>query len=203
MVMNLGLYTAIGRLGLALAVTLEFLGPLGVALAGARGAKDVVAAVLAVAGVVVLVHPGASTDWFGIGAAVVAAAAWAGYILLNRAVGSRLPGLQGAAVSAAFGGVVVVPALTVFAILGMLHLGGLLLAVVAGVLCSVVPMTADLFALRRIPPNVFGVLASVNPVAAAVAAAVFLQQTPTLVEAGGIALIVAANVLATFERPSR
>lgn len=200
-VMNLGLYTAIDRLGLALAVTLEFLGPLGVALAGARRAREFVAAVLAAVGVVVLVHPGPSTDWLGIVSALLAALAWAAYILLNREIGNRLPGLQGAAMSATVGGVLSIPALAVFGVLGILQPVGIALAVVAGVLCSLVPMTADLFALRRVPAKLFGVLASANPVAAAVAAVVFLGQVPTLLKGVGIALIVVANILATVERP--
>ena len=92
--MNLSLYTAVDRIGLGLAVTLEFLGPLAVALAGTRRLVDLLCALGAGAGVYVLVLPGAATDFVGVGLALVAAACWASYILLNRLVGTRLPGLQ-------------------------------------------------------------------------------------------------------------
>jgi inner membrane transporter RhtA len=95
--MNLSLYSAIDRLGLGLAVTLEFLGPLAVALAGSRRRADLACALVAGAGVVALTRPRPSTDYAGIGLALLAAACWAGYILLNRLIGARLPGAQGSA----------------------------------------------------------------------------------------------------------
>src|SRR5688572_31012904 len=93
-VMNLSLYTAIDRIGLGLAVTLEFLGPLAVALAGSRGRLDLLCAAAAGAGVYVLVLPSGSSDWIGVGCGLLAAGCWASYILLNRLLGQRLPGLQ-------------------------------------------------------------------------------------------------------------
>lgn len=195
--MNLGLYSAIDRLGLALAVTLEFLGPLSVAIAGSRRVKEFFAAGLAGVGVVVLVHPSGSTDWIGVGFAFLAAGSWAGYILLNRTVGGHFPGIEGAALSASVGAILATPALIILGYVGVLTTGGVLLAALAGVLCSVVPMAADLFALRRIEPRLFGVLASANPVAAAAAAILLLHEFPTAVESAGIGIIVGANVLAT------
>ena len=90
--MNLSLYTAIGRIGLGLAVTLEFLGPLGVALAASRRRVDLGCALAAGAAVVVLARPQPTTDYLGIALALVAAVCWASYILLNRVIGRRLPG---------------------------------------------------------------------------------------------------------------
>ena len=98
-VMNLSLYTAIDRIGLGLAVTLEFLGPLAVALLGSRSRRDVLTAVAAGVGVYVLVLPGPSSDFLGLALAVLAAECWAAYIVLNRVAGSRLPGLQAPAVA--------------------------------------------------------------------------------------------------------
>src|SRR5215467_5001291 len=86
--MNLSLYTAIGRLGLGLAVTLEFLGPL--AVAPSRRRADLVCALVAGAGVVALTRPRPATDYLGIGLGLLAAACWASYILLNREIGRRL-----------------------------------------------------------------------------------------------------------------
>src|SRR6201994_1498449 len=100
-VMNLTLYTAIDRVGLGLAVTLEFLGPLTVALAGSRRRLDAVCAVIAAGAVLVLIHPAPSTDYAGIGVGLTAAVCWGCYILLNRTIGQRLPGLEGSAPAAA------------------------------------------------------------------------------------------------------
>src|SRR5580692_5580182 len=91
-VMNLSLYVAIDTIGLGLAVTLEFLGPLAVALLASRRAVDLGCALAAAAAVVVLARPQPTTDYAGIGLALLAAACWAGYILVNRVVGERLPG---------------------------------------------------------------------------------------------------------------
>src|SRR4029450_10359534 len=92
--MNLSLYTAIDRIGLGLAVTLEFLGPLAVALGASRSRLDLLCAVGAGAGVVVLVAPGPSSDYLGVGLALLAAVCWASYIRVNRLVGPRLTGRQ-------------------------------------------------------------------------------------------------------------
>ena len=89
--MNLSLYVAIDRIGLGLAVTLEFVGPLSVALVASRRAIDMGCALIAGAAVVVLARPQPSTDYAGIILALLAAACWAGYILVNR---SWEPGCQ-------------------------------------------------------------------------------------------------------------
>ncbi len=78
--MNLSLYTAIDRIGLSLAVTLEFLGPLSVALVGSRTRLDLLIAAAAGFGVWVLIQPGPTSDWLGLALALVAAACWASYI---------------------------------------------------------------------------------------------------------------------------
>lgn len=108
-VMNLSLYTAIDRVGLGLAVTLEFCGPLAVALAGSRRRIDALCALAAAAAVVVLTRPSPSTDYLGVGLALLAAACWGCYILLNRTVGRRLPGLEGSAAAAAVSGILHLP----------------------------------------------------------------------------------------------
>ena len=98
--MNLSLYTAIDRIGLGLAVTLEFLGPLSVALASSRRRVDLGCALLAGAAVVVLARPEPTTDYLGIALGLLAAVCWACYILLNRVIGRRLPGAEGPAAAA-------------------------------------------------------------------------------------------------------
>ncbi|MEV6474853.1 EamA family transporter [Streptomyces sp. NPDC051657] len=194
--MNLSLYTAIDRIGLGLAVTLEFLGPLTVALAGSRRRIDLVAAGAAAGAVAVLMRPTPSTDYLGIGLALLAAACWACYILLNRTVGTRLPGLEGSAAAAIVSALLYLP---VGAWVLWHHpptptaLG---CALVAGVLSSAVPFLADLLALRRVPVHFFGVFMSVNPVFAALVGLAVLGQRLDALAWSAIAVIVAANAAA-------
>ncbi|MFI2360533.1 EamA family transporter [Streptomyces anulatus] len=194
--MNLSLYTAIDRIGLGLAVTLEFLGPLTVALAGSRRRVDLVAAGAAAGAVAVLMRPTPSTDYLGIGLALLAAACWACYILLNRTVGARLPGLEGSAAAAAVSAVLYLP---VGAWVLWHHPptpAALGCALTAGVLSSAVPFLADLLALRCVPAHFFGVFMSVNPVFAALVGFAVLGQRLDVLAWLAIAVIVAANTAA-------
>ena len=175
--MNLSLYTAIDRIGLGLAVTLEFLGPLAVALAGSRSRRDLLIAAAAAAGVYVLVLPGPSSDYLGLGRGRCSAAAcWAAYILLNRVAGARLPGLQAPAVATGLCALAYLPVLVLVAAGGRLTAAAVGYAVAAGVLASVVPYAADLIALRFVPARFFGVFMSVHPVLAALVGTVLLGQ---------------------------
>ncbi|MFJ7278220.1 EamA family transporter [Kitasatospora sp. NPDC098663] len=201
-VMNLSLYTAIDRIGLGLAVTLEFLGPLAVALAGSRRRLDALCAVAAAAAVVVLARPSPSTDYPGIALALLAAVCWAGYILLNRVVGRRLPGLEGSAAAAALSGALYVPVGIVVLWLRPPTAAALACALAAGVLSSAVPFLADLLALRRVPTQFFGVFMSVNPVFAALIGLVVLGQHLDAAAWLAILVIVGANALAVTTAPT-
>lgn len=194
--MNLALYTAIDRIGLALAVTLEFLGPLAVALAGSRNRTDLLTAAAAAVGVYVLVLPGPSSDYLGLGAGLAAGACWAAYIVLNRVVGTRLPGLQAPAAASAVSALAYLPVLGLLAADGRLWGLPLAYAVAAGLLSSVVPYAADLTALRHVPPRFFGVFMSIHPVLAALAGLALLGQILAPHEWAGIGVVVAANALA-------
>ncbi|WP_285481373.1 DMT family transporter [Amycolatopsis sp. NBRC 101858] len=193
--MNLSLYSAVDRIGLGLAVTLEFLGPLAVALAGSRRRGDLLGALVAAAAVVVLVRPRPSTDYLGIGLALLAAACWAAYILLNRAVGARIPGVAGSAAAAGASGLAYVPVGVWAMIAHRPGLGAVLAAVTAGVLSSAVPMLADLLTLRQVPASVFGTVMSVNPVLAALVGRVVLGQRLDALSWAAIGVIVAVNVV--------
>lgn len=192
---NVSLYSAVDRIGLGLAVTLEFLGPLAVGLLGSRRRLDVGCALVAAAGVVVLTRPQPSTDYLGIALAFVAAAAWAAYILVNRTLGQRVPGPTGPAVAQGVSALVYVPLGVVAIVHGTPTWGAVGAAAAAGVLCSAVPFLADLAALRRVPARYFGVFMSVNPVFAAAAGWVVLGQGLAWSSWLAIALIVAANVV--------
>jgi inner membrane transporter RhtA len=203
-VMNLSLYMAIDTIGLGLAVTLEFLGPLSVALLSSRRLVDLWCAVAAGAAVVVLARPQATTDYAGICLALLAALCWASYILVNRVVGTRLPGSQGPAAAAGLSALLYVP-VGIWVLASHPVTGDALgRAACAGILCSAVPMVADLLALRRVPARFFGVYMSVNPVFAALIGLMVLGQSLRPVDWLAIGAIVAANALSvrTAGRPA-
>ena len=199
-VMNLSLYAAVERIGLGLAVTLEFLGPLTVAIAGSRRTVDACGALIAGVGVLLLTRPGGSADLTGVGLGLLAASAWGAYILLNRTCGRRLPGLQGTAVASVFTAAVWIPVAAVWFLTHPPTAVALGLAAGCGVLSSVVPYVADMLALRRIPATVFGTFTSVNPVWAALAGWLFLSQSLDGIEGAGIALIAVSNVVISVRR---
>ncbi len=204
--MNLTLYTAIDRVGLGLAVTLEFLGPLSLALAASRRAIDLGCALVAGAAVLALLRPRPTTDYAGLGLGLTAAACWAAYILLNRVIGARLPGVQGSAAAAALSGLAYLPVGALILVHHQPSARALGCAAAAGVLSSAVPFLVDLIALRTVPTRVFGVFMSVHPVMAALVGWVILGQRLPLVEWLAIGAIVAANTvsaLAAARRPGR
>jgi inner membrane transporter RhtA len=198
--MNLSLYSAIGRLGLGLAVTLEFLGPLAVGLATSRRRADLACALVAGAGVVALTRPRPATKYLGIGLGLLAAACWASYILLNREIGRRLPGAEGSAAAAALSALVFVPAGILVLVRHPPTAVALACAATAGILSSAVPLFADLLALRRVPAGDFGIFMSVNPVLAALIGLVILRQSLPAEAWLSIAAIVAANAVSALRR---
>ncbi|WP_426005509.1 EamA family transporter [Paenarthrobacter sp. NyZ202] len=201
--MNLGLYASVQRIGLSLAVTLEFLGPLAVALASSRQKTSALCAVAAAAGVVAITNPEASTDFVGIGFGLVAACSWAAYILLNRVVGQRTQGIQGTAAATGVSATLFLPVAVVIFLSQPVDGFTVLCAVAAGILASVLPYVADLVALRRVPASLFGILMSINPVFAAIIGALALRQELAPVQWVGIGLIVAANAGVLLLRRSR
>lgn len=200
--MNLAVYMAIDRIGLGLTVTLEFLGPLTVALAGAltatptglRRRVTVACAILAAVGVLVLTRPQPATDYLGIGLGLFAAGCWASYILLNRTVGQRFTGVDGSAAAGAVSALVYVPIGAVALIAHPPTAAALACGATAGVLASVIPFVADVLALRRVPTHFFGIFMSVNPVFAAAIGAAVLGEALGALDWIAITLIVAANV---------
>jgi inner membrane transporter RhtA len=193
-IMNLSLYAAIDRIGLALAVTLEFLGPLTVAIISSRRVLDLAGAVLAGVGVVVLTNPGPTTDVLGIALALLAATAWGWYILLNRTLGQRLPGLHGTAVASLVTVATWSPVAVAWFAFHTPTMAAVALAVACGLMSSIAPYVADLLALRRVPAQMFGTFTSINPVWAALSGWLLLHQALDFNEWIGIALIVLSNV---------
>ncbi|WP_433658168.1 EamA family transporter [Nocardia sp. CA-128927] len=195
--MNLVFYEALDRIPLGMAVTIEFLGPLAVALAGSRRWIDPVWAVLAGGGVVLLTQADGEVEWVGVLLALAAGVLWAGYILLSAALGQRTSDGGGLAIAMAFGGVLIAPVGIIDA--GSALLDPAVLAVGFGValLSSVLPYSVELEALRRISPRVFGVLMSLEPAVAALAGLIVLGQFMNIQQWAGVICVVAASAGAT------
>lgn len=192
--MNVSLYLAIDRLPLATVITLEFLGPLGVALATASGWRTRVWAVPAAVGVALLGGTIAGGDLLGVVFALLAACCWAGYIVMSGRVGRTGTGLPGLAIGLVLGAVVMAPVGAITAGADLLRPGTVAIGLSVGVLSSAIPYSLDLLALRRLPTAVFGVLTSVNPAMAALAGFLLLDQTLSLRQALGVLAVMAASI---------
>ncbi|HSE09006.1 MAG TPA: EamA family transporter [Nocardioidaceae bacterium] len=195
--MNWAIYQSFARIPLGIAVTIEFLGPLTVAVLGSRRPRDLVWVLLAGAGVALLGASPGDLTLAGVLFALLAAASWAAYILLSASTGRRWPGISGLAVASVVGAVVLAPPAVLEAGSALLDPKILALGVAVGLLSSVIPYSFELTALRRISPRVFGVLMSLEPAAAALAAMVLLSEFLTPLQWAAVACVVAASVGAT------
>jgi inner membrane transporter RhtA len=192
---NLFFYAALDRLPLGITVTLEFVGPLGVALAGSRRWRDALWALLAAIGIVLLSDGtgGKEIDPLGVVLALTAGLFWAAYIVQSTRVGRLEPGIGGATMAAVISTVLVLP-------LGIAQGGGelfqpsvLLAGAAVGVLSTAIPYTFEIEALRRMPQAVFGVLMSLEPAVAAAIGFLALSQDLDLIEVIAISLVVIAS----------
>jgi inner membrane transporter RhtA len=197
MVMNWSIYQSFARIPLGVAATIEFLGPLAVAVVGSRRAIDFVWVLLAGAGVALLGLAPGSLSWSGVGFALLAALSWAGYILLSAETGRRWPGLSGLALASVVGTVVLAGPAIADAGTRLLQPKIFLLGLAVGVLSSVIPYSLELMALRRIPPRVFGILMSLEPAAAALAAMILLAEFLNVTQWLALACVVIASAGAT------
>ena len=195
--MNWAIYQSFARIPLGIAVTIEFLGPLAVAVAGSRRPRDLVWVVLAALGVGLLGLSPARLDVVGVLFALLAAAGWACYILLSARTGQRWPGVSGLAVASLVGAVALAPPAVLEAGGRLLEPKVLLLGLAVGLLSSVIPYSLELVALRRIPPRVFGILMSLEPAVAALAAMLLLAEFLTPVQWVAMACVVVASVGST------
>ncbi|MFT4124203.1 MAG: EamA family transporter [Microbacteriaceae bacterium] len=207
--MNSLIYLAIDRVPIGVAVTVEFLGPLGVALAQTRRWADAAWALLALAGVLLLgvdtVGTGvvgtdaAGLDAAGLALAALAAVFWAGYILASARLGAGETGLAPLAVAMTVAALVVLPLGLPDAAAAVLADPRLLLVfALAALATSVLPYSLEFAALRRIPTRVFGVLASLGPAVAALAGLVVLHQALGPLQLAALALVTAASVGVTL-----
>jgi inner membrane transporter RhtA len=192
--MNLSYYESLDRIPLGVAVTFEFVGPLGVAIAGSRSRLDALWVVLAAAGILLLSDfGGGGLDGLGVAFALLAGCFWAAYILLSARVGRSLPGGQGLALAMAAGTVMLAPVGVGQGGAGLLSPEVLGIGLAVAVLSSAIPYSLELEALRRMPAGVFGVLMSLEPGAAALAGFLVLGQDLVAREIVAIGLVVAAS----------
>jgi len=197
--MNFAFYSALARLPLGIAVTLEFLGPLGVALALSRRVRDALWALLAAAGILLLSPVGqdvaARLDPVGVAFALMSAVCWASYIFLSRRVGQIAPGGAGLALAMGVAALVFVPIGIATAGTALLDPGLLLVGFAVALLSTALPYTLEMEALRHLPTRVFGVLMSLEPVIAALIGFVVLREAiaPRALAAIGLVTIAAVG----------
>ncbi|GAA4506292.1 DMT family transporter [Hymenobacter ginsengisoli] len=197
--MNFLFYCALARVPLGLGVTLEFVGPLVVALAGSRRWLDVLWAVLAGAGIA-LIAPwgGHGIDVVGMLFALAAGGCWAVYIVLGSRVAEVLPGNEAVAVGVLFATLAVLP----FGLAAgqLVHLTPRLLGLGAALalLSSALPFTLEMQALKRLPTRTFSILMSLEPAAAALCGWLFLREQLTPSQWLAVMLVMAASAGATL-----
>jgi inner membrane transporter RhtA len=191
---------AIDRVPLGVVVTIEFLGPLAIGLAGARRLRDGLWVALAGTGVALLTlgrATGGSLDTLGLVLAFAAGAGWAGYILLTRRVGRAWTGVEGLAVAIAVAAVVSAPLGVASGGERLLHADVLLGCLGLAVLLPVLPYSLEMAALRRLPASTFGVLMSLEPGIGALLGFLVLGQGLTALGVLAIAMVIAASAGAT------
>jgi len=196
--MNASFYQAIARIPLGIAVTIEFLGPLGVAIAGSRKALDFAWAAMAAAGVAMLSFTGGSVTPLGVLFALGAAVGWASYIVLSQRVGRLVAGADGLALALTVGGLALAPLGIVGAGTRLLDLRNLGLGLVVAILSSAVPFSLEFAALRRLSSQLFGILMSLEPAMGAAAGFLLLGQRLSLRDVFAIALVTVASGGATL-----
>lgn len=204
--MNTVFYFSLARLPLGVAVTVEFLGPLGMAALGSRSWRDWVAVCLALAGVVG-VSGALTADWgsvsvLGLVLAFVAGVFWALYAKSAQVVGARWTKLEGLWWAILLGALVLVPWGLATSGPAMLSTRNLAIGAVVALMSSAVPYSLEMYALRHIDTTVYGILTGAEPAVAALAGLLVLGQGLSGVQVGGMVLVVAAAwlVMARFDR---
>jgi inner membrane transporter RhtA len=197
--MNLCFYAALARIPIGVTVTIEFSGPLVLATVLSHRRKDLVAVAGAALGVVLISGvastPWASPDLAGLGLALAAGAAWAGYIVLSASTGARFAQLDGLAIAMTLAAVLVAPFGVLTARSALWTPDALWRGAAIAVLSSVLPYSLELIALRRLAAGVFGILLSLEPAVAALAGLFVLDQHLAALQLIGMACVVAASGL--------
>ncbi|WCB96368.1 Threonine/homoserine exporter RhtA [Baekduia alba] len=201
--MNVFFYEALDRIPLGVAVTIEFAGPLGVAVAMSRRRLDLVWAALAAVGIVLLSNPfGAGLDTVGLVLTLAAAACWAAYILIAQRATTAYEGSEGLALAMVVAALVPLVPGVAEAGTTLLEPQWLALGACVALASSVIPYSLETEALRRLPANVFGVLMSMEPAVAVLAGFVILGQSLDARELVAMALVVVASVGSSRTAPA-
>ncbi len=195
--MNFAIYQSFARIPLGVAVTIEFLGPLGVAVAASRRLIDLGWVVLAASGAALLTRGGGHVTVIGVAFALVAAGCWAAYILLAASTGRRFPGSAGLTIAMAVAAVAITPLGIVAGGTAMFRPQILAVGACIGLLSSVIPYSLELEALRRMPPRVFSILMSLEPAVAALVGLILLGQLLTATEWIAVGCVMVACIGAT------
>jgi inner membrane transporter RhtA len=195
--MNWAIYQSFARIPLGIAVTIEFVGPLAIAVVGSRRARDLVWVGLAGLGVALLGFSPEGVNLSGVLFALLAGASWAAYILLSASTGRRWPGLDGLAVASVLATVLLAGPAIATGGSALLEPDILALGAAVGLLSSVIPYSFEMAALRTLRPAVFGILMSLEPAVAALAALVVLQEMLAPVQWLAMACVIVASVGAT------
>lgn len=194
--MNGAFYAAISRIPLGIAVTLEFVGPLGLALVQSRRLKDLIWALLALMGIILLAPLGQTSgiNLPGAGFAVLAGIGWAAYILLSGRVGRTFRDGSGLALAVVISALFIAPFGIVQGGSLLLQPSVLLIGLVVAILSSVIPFSLELEALRHLPSRIFGVLMSIEPAVASLIGFLILHEAIELRELIAIAFVIVASV---------
>jgi len=205
-VMNACFYQAISRIPLGIAVAIEFSGPLLVAASSSRRAADFAAVALAAAGLLTLMPwagVNADLDMIGVFFAALAAVFWGTYIIVGRRAG-----MQAGASASAWGGLIGMLAALPWALVmtggvlipGAVFADALPLAFLVGFTASALPYGLEIVSLRLVPPQVFGVLMSIEPAVAALFGFLMLGEELSLSQWAAIGMVIAASLLVTMKR---
>ena len=206
-VMNFSIYQSFARIPLGIAVTVEFLGPLAVAVATSRHLLDLLWVALAGLGVALLADGGSTLAGgaapgsrggtglavSGIAFALVAAGSWAAYIKLSAATGRRLAGSSGLVIAMVIAALVVTAPAVAAGHAALLRPGVLAAGAVIGLLSSVIPYRFELEALQRIPARVYGIWVSLAPAVAALIGLILLSESLAAREWAAVGCVVVAS----------
>lgn len=197
--MNIIFYMAISRIPLGLGVTLEFIGPLMLALMGSRRLLDFLWVALAALGIV-LIAPWTNNglDLVGVLLALLAGVFWAGYIVMGGRISKIMDGGKAVTIGMIFASVLVLPFAIGDGLLTQLKPWVLLSGFALALLSSAIPFTLEINALRKIPAKTFSILMSLEPAAAALSGLIFLHEYLSFYEWTAVALVVIASAGATL-----
>jgi inner membrane transporter RhtA len=201
--MNLSFYAALRTLPLGIAIAIEFTGPLGVAVIHSRRRLDLAWVALAAGGIAVLVAPhagGRALDPVGVAFALGAALFWGLYIVTGKRASALVPERWIVCLGLCFASAVAVPVGVAAAGASLRAPHVLAMGTLVALLCSALPYSLEMIALKRLPAHVFGVVLSLEPAVGALAAFAILGETLGGRQAAGIAAVVLASIGSTLTR---